>query len=75
VVQVIFPFKWNVEAKSTVGMKRRDAHLALAAAQNAFEAAVREGRVCRAPERMIHAATSMQSVRSPLVSLAPLPAG
>ena len=32
VVQVIFPFKWNVAAKSTAGMKRRDAHLALAAA-------------------------------------------
>jgi lysophospholipase L1-like esterase len=121
VVQVIFPFKWNVEAKSTAGMKRRDAHLALAAAYgttagdaitlaidrvgrgettveklwpvdgvhpceegyrlfadaawDAFEAAVREGRTCRVPERMIHAATYTRSVRCPLVSLAPLPAG
>lgn len=32
VVQVIFPFKWNVAAGSTAGMKRRDAHLALAKA-------------------------------------------
>jgi lysophospholipase L1-like esterase len=35
VVQVIFPFKWNVAAKSTAGMPRRDAHLALAAAYGA----------------------------------------
>jgi len=32
VVQVIFPFQWDVAAKSTAGMTRRDAHLALAAA-------------------------------------------
>ena len=32
VVQVIFPFQWNVAAKSTAGMKRRDAHLALSRA-------------------------------------------
>jgi lysophospholipase L1-like esterase len=32
VVQVIFPFKWDVAKGSTDGMKRRDAHLALAAA-------------------------------------------
>jgi len=32
VVQVIFPFKWDVAANSTAGMTRRDAHLALAAA-------------------------------------------
>ena len=34
VVQVIFPFKWNVAAGNTDGMKRRDAHLAIAAAYN-----------------------------------------
>jgi len=32
VVQVIFPFKWDVAANSTAGMTRWDAHLALAAA-------------------------------------------
>ena len=121
VVQVIFPFKWNVAAKSTAGMKRRDAHLAIAAAYgtavgdaitlaidrvqrgettletlwpvdgahpcdegymlfadaawDAFEAAVREGRACRVPERMVHAATYTESVRCPLASLGPLPEG
>jgi len=32
VVQVLFPFKWNVTGGSTAGMKRRDAHLALSQA-------------------------------------------
>ena len=32
VVQVIFPFKWNVARKTTDGMKRRDAHLAISRA-------------------------------------------
>ncbi len=32
VVQVIFPFKWDVERGTTDGMLRRDAHLAIAAA-------------------------------------------
>jgi len=32
VVVVIFPFKWNVEQGDTRGMKRRDAHIALARA-------------------------------------------
>jgi len=32
VVVVIFPFKWNVEQGNTHGMKRRDAHIALARA-------------------------------------------
>lgn len=32
VVQVIFPFMWNVAAGSTDGMKRRDAHLAISTA-------------------------------------------
>ncbi len=121
VVQVIFPFKWNVAAKSTAGMKRRDAHLALAAAYgtavgdaialaidrvgrgettlealwpvdgvhpcdegyqlfadaawDAFLAAVRDGRVCRAPAAMLHADTYLRAVRQPLVEQEPLPAG
>ncbi len=32
VVQVIFPFKWDVARKTTDGMKRRDAHLAISRA-------------------------------------------
>ena len=32
VIPVIFPFQWNVAQGNTGGMKRRDAHLALAAA-------------------------------------------
>ena len=34
VVQVIFPFRWDVERGTTAGMKRRDAHLAIARAYN-----------------------------------------
>ncbi len=34
VVQVIFPFKWDVARKTTAGMKRRDAHLAISRAYN-----------------------------------------
>jgi lysophospholipase L1-like esterase len=34
VVIVIFPFMWNVAASSTDGMKRREAHLAIARAYN-----------------------------------------
>ena len=34
VVQVIFPFQWDVASKSTKGMKRRDAHLAISRAYN-----------------------------------------
>ena len=34
VVEVIFPFKWNVTGGSTAGMKRRDAHLAIGRAYN-----------------------------------------
>ena len=34
VVQVIFPFKWNVATGTTDGMKRRDAHRALSHAYN-----------------------------------------
>jgi len=34
VVQVIFPFKWDVARKTTDGMKRRDAHLAISRAYN-----------------------------------------
>lgn len=121
VVQVILPFKGNVAARSTAGMKRRDAHLALGraygtavgdaitlaidrvgrgettletiwpvdgahpcdegyalfadAAWMAFEEAVRESRVCRAPPTMLHADTYVEAVRKPLVSLGPLPAG
>jgi lysophospholipase L1-like esterase len=120
-VQVIFPFKWNVAAKSTAGMKRHGAHLALAAAYgtavgdaitlaidrvgrgettleklwpvdgvhpcdegyqlfadaawDAFLAAVREGRVCRAPAAMLHADTYVRAVRQPLIEHDPLPAG
>jgi lysophospholipase L1-like esterase len=32
VVQVIFPFKWNIDRKLLAGMKRRDAHTAISAA-------------------------------------------
>ncbi len=32
VVQVIFPFRWDVARKTTDGMKRRDAHLAISRA-------------------------------------------
>ena len=32
VVPVMFPFQWNVTGGTTAGMKRRDAHLAIAAA-------------------------------------------
>jgi len=35
VVQVIFPFKWNVAQGNTDGMKLRDAHLAIGNAYNA----------------------------------------
>jgi lysophospholipase L1-like esterase len=121
VVQVVFPFKWNVAAKSTAGMKRRDAHLALAAAYgtavgdaitlaidrvgrgettlealwpvdgvhpcdegyqlfadaawDAFQAAVRDGKVCRLPTAMLHANTYMRAVRQPLCEQEPLPSG
>lgn len=121
VVQVIFPFQWDVAAKSTAGMKRRDVHLALAAAYgtavgdaialaiervgrgettletlwpvdgvhpcdegyqlfadaawDAFLAAVREARVCRAPAAMLHADTYSQATRQPLFTQKPLPAG
>ena len=121
VVQVIFPFKWNVAAKSTAGMKRRDAHLALAAAYGtavgdaislaidrvgrgettldalwpvdgvhpcdegyqlfaaaawaAFQAAVQEGKVCRAPAAPLNADTYLRAVRQPLFKPKPLPAG
>jgi hypothetical protein len=34
VVQVIFPFEWDVARKTTDGMKRRDAHLAISRAYN-----------------------------------------
>ena len=34
VVQVIFPFGWNVSAGKTDGMKRRDAHIAISKAYN-----------------------------------------
>ena len=34
VVQVIFPFKWDIARKTTDGMKRRDAHLAISRAYN-----------------------------------------
>ena len=34
VVQVILPFRWDVARKSTDGMKRRDAHLAISRAYN-----------------------------------------
>lgn len=34
VVQVLFPFEWNVKAGKLDGMKRRDAHLAIAKAYN-----------------------------------------
>ena len=37
--------------------------------------AVHEGRVCRAPDRMLNAPTYMTIVRAPLCSLGPLPAG
>lgn len=42
---------------------------------NGFQAAVREKRVCRVPERMLHADTYMQWHRVRLSTLAPLPAG
>lgn len=35
IVQVIFPFLWNVKSGSTDGMKRRDAHLEIARAYGA----------------------------------------
>lgn len=121
VVQVILPFKWNVAAGRTDGMKRRDAHLAISrayataagdaialaiervrdgavnigqlwphdgvhpgdagyglfadAAWSALQAAVKEKRVCRAPDRMLHADTYLHSARVPLASLGGLPAG
>ncbi len=36
VVQVIFPFGWNVKQGNTGGMKRRDAHIAIAEAYGAM---------------------------------------
>jgi lysophospholipase L1-like esterase len=42
---------------------------------SAFEEAVREGRVCTVPERMIHAPTYMSSARTRLSALGPPPVG
>ena len=121
VVQVIFPFKWDVARKTTNGMKRRDAHWAISrayqtavgdaivlaiarvgcgatsldrlwpidgvhpgdegyvlfadAAWTAFQEAVRNGRICRAPDRMLFGDAYLHSVRMPLRKLGPLPAG
>jgi lysophospholipase L1-like esterase len=121
VVQVIFPFLWNTKAGNTGGMKRRDAHLQLAAAYNtvagdaielsqrrvkagettverlwpvdgvhpcddgyvlfadaawtAFEQAVAEKRVCKAPEKMLFGDAYMTSARYRLSALPELPQG
>lgn len=121
VVQMIFPFKWDVDRGTTDGMARRDAHLAIAlayrtavgdaialaqsrvrngavtaealwpfdgvhpgdagyelfadAAWTAFSDAVREQRICSAPEKMLHAPTYMRSARVLLSTLGPPPAG
>ena len=45
------------------------------AAWAAFEQGVKERRVCRAPEKMLHAPTYMKSARVRVSSLAPLPKG
>ncbi|HWE04657.1 MAG TPA: SGNH/GDSL hydrolase family protein [Tepidisphaeraceae bacterium] len=120
-VQVIFPFKWNAKREELAKMKRRDAHLAIAAAYNtavgdaialtvdrvekreasldaiwpadgvhpgdvgyslfadaawnAFQEAVRTGRACVVPPKMLYADTYMTSSRARLTSISPIPAG
>ena len=121
VVQVILPFKWDIDRGTTDGMAGRDAHLAIAkayhtavgdavalaqsrvkagavtteklwpfdgmhpgdrgydlfadAAWTAFNDAVRDQRVCSAPEKMLHAFTYLRSARVRLSTLGPPPSG
>jgi len=121
VLQVIFPFLWNVKSGSLEAMKRRTAHLRIAEAYNtaagdaielarqrvadgkttcekiwpvdgvhpcdegyvlfadaawtAFQEAVRSGKTCAAPPKMLYADTYMTQQRFRLATLAALPAG
>lgn len=120
-IQVIFPFQWNIKAGELDKMKRLTAHYAIAkhydtsvgdavqlamrrvesgqvkietlwpldgvhpgdkgyalfadAAFAAFQAAVREKKVCHAPAQMLHASTYMNPTRARLSQLGELPAG
>lgn len=121
VVQVIFPFMWDVQSGKLAEMKRRIAHLKIAAAYQtaagdaveltqrrvaeatttiaklwpvdgvhpcdagyelfadaaweAFQLAVKEKRVCAAPEKMLFADTYMKTARVRISTLGALPAG
>ncbi len=121
VVQVIFPFQWNVAQGNTEKMPRRTGHRAIAqayrtavgdaielaqtrvrdqkttlaelwpvdgvhpcdhgyelfadAAWSAFQDAVTKGLVCKAPDKMIYAATYMTSARARLATMPSLPSG
>jgi len=58
VVQVIFPFGWNVQKGNTDGMKRRDAHIAIAKAYNT----VAGDAIVLAIERIKSGATTMAQI-------------
>jgi lysophospholipase L1-like esterase len=122
VVQVIFPFKWNIEGRTSIDdFQRRAKHIELSrayhtglgdavalifervkagtvklndlwpldgvhpgdagyvqfadAAWDGFQQAVREGRVCTLPSKMLTADTYQHSARVRLSTLTPLPAG
>jgi lysophospholipase L1-like esterase len=121
VVQVIFPFLWNVKFDTLDNMKRRKAHLRISEAYNtavgdaielakqqvearkitceriwpvdgvhpcdegyvlfadaawtAFLQAVKTGKTCKAPAKMLYADTYMTQQRFRLATLAPLPQG
>lgn len=122
VVQVLFPFKWNIENRTSIDeFQRRAKHIELSqayrtglgdavalifervkagtatlselwpydgvhpgdagyvqfadAAWEGFQQAVREGRVCTLPTKMLTAGTYLRSARVRLSTLTPLPTG
>lgn len=120
-VQVIFPFMWDVQSGDLSRMKRREAHLKIAAAYGAgagdaialaidrikagettlkkiwpadgvhpcdegyilfadaawqaFEQALKDRKICAAPEKMLFGDTYMHSARVKISSLGKLPEG